>query len=149
MVPEKQGAVVALVRAQATPGACRRFGVTLLVGLPLAGLVWLLVLRLTADRWVWPVLIGFAVAAVSFGGSALLAPAWGRQLYIGWHTVARLIELALTWFLLAVVYWLVITPVGLLRRGRHPSFRRPASEVESCWQKVPPVNDPARYYRQF
>ncbi len=149
MIPENQGSVVTQVRAQATPAACRRFAITLLIGLPLAGCVWLLLLRFTSDRWMWPVLHGFVVAGLLLGVSALLAPGWARPLYIAWHTVTRLIELALTWVLLALVFWLVITPVGLLRRGRHFAFRRPSSDAKSCWQDVPPVKDPSRYYRQF
>lgn len=149
MIPDHEGSLVSQVRAAATPAACRRFAVTLLVGLPLAGCVWLLLLRLMSGGWVWSVVIGFAAAAVALGGSALLAPGWARRLYIGWHTVTRLIELGLTWILLALVFWLVITPVGLVRRGRHTAFRRAAPGTKSCWQDVPPVKDPSRYYRQF
>jgi hypothetical protein len=149
VIPENQGSVVAQLRAQATPAACRRFAVTLLVGLPLAGCVWLLLLRFATDRWAWAVLYGFVAAALLLGVSALLAPGWARHLYIAWHTVTRLIELALTWVLLALVFWLVITPVGLVRRGRHAAFRRAVPGAKSLWQDVPPVKDPARYYRQF
>lgn len=149
MIPENQGSVVAQVRLQATPRACRRFAVTLLLGLPVAGLAWLLLVRLTSDRWVWPVLIGFCAAALLLGGSALLAPTWARWFYIGWHAVTRVIELALTWVLLALVFWLVITPVGLVRRGRASPFKRFMPRAKSYWQNTPPVKDPARYYRQF
>jgi hypothetical protein len=149
MIPDHEGSLVSQVRAAATPAACRRFAVTLLVGLPLAGVVWLLLLRLMSGGWVWPVVTGFAVAAVALGGSALLAPGWARRLYIGWHVVTRTIELALTWVLLALAFWLVITPVGLVRRGRHTAFRRAIPGAKSCWQDVPPVKDPSRYYRQF
>jgi hypothetical protein len=149
MTPDREDTLVNQVRAAATPAACRRFAITLLVGLPLAGCVWLLLLRFATDRWVWPVLAGFVAAALLLGVSALLVPGWAKSLYIGWHTVTRLIELALTWVLLALVFWLVITPVGLVRRGRHPAFRRPSPGAKSCWQDVPPVKDPSRYYRQF
>ena len=149
MMPESQGSLVSQVRAAATPAACRRFAVTLLIGLPLAGVVWLLLLRLMSGGWVWSVVVGFAAAAIVLGGSALFAPGWARRLYIAWHTVTRAIELALTWTLLALVFWLVITPVGLVRRGRHAAFRRAAPGTKSCWHDVPPVKDPSRYYRQF
>lgn len=149
MTPDHEGSLINQVRAAATPPACRRFAVTLLVGLPLAGCVWLLLLRFATDRWAWPVLYGFGAAALLLGVSALLAAGWARRLYIGWHAVTRLIELALTWVLLALVFWLVITPVGLVRRGRHAAFRRVAPGAKSCWQNVPPVKDPSRYYRQF
>lgn len=149
MIPDHEGSLVSQVRAQATPAACRRFGFTLLLGLPLAGLVWLLVLRFSAGRWVWPVFVGFVAAALLLGVSALLAPGWARRLYIGWHTVTRLIETALTWFVLALVFWLAITPVGWLRRRRDSAFRAGRNGAKSYWQEVPPVKDQGRYYRQF
>jgi hypothetical protein len=150
MIPEREDSVVSQVRAAATPPACRRFALTLLGALPAAGLLWLLILRWTADRWIWSVPLGFVAAAVLLAGPALAAPAWARRLYVTWHAVTRAIELALTWVLLALVFWLVITPVGLIRRRRSTGFHvRPALGAKSCWQEVSPVKDPSRYYRQF
>lgn len=150
MIPERPSAIITELRSAATPRACRRFALSLLGGLPAAGLVWLLFLRWTADRWVWAVPIGFVAAALVLGGSALAVPAWARQLYVGWHAVARTVELALTWVLLAAVFWLVITPVGLVRRRKPTGFRAcPAPGTKSYWQEAPRVKDPSRYYRQF
>lgn len=150
MIPDHTDSLVSQVRSQATSAACRRFGFSLLLGLPMAGTFWLLLLRLKTGGWVWPVLAGFAVAGLGLGVSVLLVPAWARRLYIGWHVVTRAVEKVLTWAVLALVFWLVITPVGLLRRGRVGMFRRALSPGQkSYWQEVPPVKDPSRYYRQF
>lgn len=150
MIPDRPDSITSQVRAQATPAACRRFGLTLLAGLPLAGSLWLLLLRFTTDRWVWSVMTGFVAAALLLGGSSLVAPGWARRLYVGWHVVTRAVELVLTWVLLALVFWLVITPVGLVRRRRPSGFLRgPVPGRKSYWQEVPPVKDPSRYYRQF
>ena len=150
MIPDRPDSLVSQLRAEATPAACRRFAFTLLVGLPLAGGLWLLLLRLATDRWVWAAPLGFGVTALVLGGSALAAPAWARCLYVGWHVVTRTLEMVLTWVLLTLVFWLVITPVGLLRRRRPSGFLRgPAPGRKSYWQEVPPVKDPSRYYRQF
>jgi hypothetical protein len=137
------------IRREATPAACRRFGLTLLAGLPLAGCGWLLLLRFTTGAWIWPVPLGFALAAFVLGGSALAVPGWSRRLYIGWHAVVHTVELGLTWVLLFIFFWLVITPVGLLRRRSSGFPRGPVSGRKSYWQEVPPVKDPSRYYRQF
>ena len=137
------------IRRQATVAACRRFGLTLVVGLPLAGVVWLLLLRGLKGEWIPAVAVGFAVAAVVVGGPVALWPARGRILYVAWHTVVRAVELALTWFLLSVLFYLVIFPIGLVRRWRSTAFRGPRREQETYWQAVPPVKDPRRYYRQF
>ena len=130
--------------------ACRKFGRLLLAGLPLAGLLWLLFLRFATDRWIWSVPTGFTGAALLLGGSVLAAPVWGRWLYIGWHTVTRTIELAVTRLLLFVMFYAILTPVGFVRRRRSPGFfRGPAPGKKSYWQEIPPVEDGARYYRQF
>ena len=147
MIPDHTDSLVNQVRAQATPAACRRFAGTLLIGLPLAGLIWLFLLRFTTDRWVWSVPGGFVAAALLLGGSALAFAGWARLLYIGWHTVTRAIETMLTWLVLALLFWLVITPVGLVRRRKASPFK--PAPGKSYWQDVPPVKDPSRYYRQF
>jgi len=150
MIPDREDSLVSQVRAAATPEACRKFGLTLLGGLPVAGLVWLLLLRLKTGRWVWPVAEGFALAGVVLGLSVLLIPAWARIFYVGWHLAARAIERALTWVVLAVVFVLVITPAGWIRRRRRDSaFLGGRSDAKSYWQEMPPVKDPGRYYRQF
>lgn len=150
MIPDREEALVRQVRAAATPAACRRFGFTLLGGLPVAGLIWLLMLRLKTGRWVWPVAEGFALVGVVLGVSVLLFPAWARMLYVGWHVVTRLIERALTWVVLALVFGLVITPAGWLRRRRgDPAFQGGRSGAETHWREMRPVKDPGRYYRQY
>lgn len=150
MIPDHEGSLVSQVRAQATPAACRRFAFTLLVGLPLAGFVWLLLLRITTGGWIWSVPLGFVLAAFVLGGSALAAPDWGRRLYIGWHAVVRTIERGLTGVLLFIFFWFVVTPIGLVRRRRSSGFLRgPMPGRKSYWQEVPPVKDPSRYYRQY
>lgn len=150
MIPDHEDSLVSQIRAQATPAACRRFGVTLLTGLPLAGFLWLLLLRFKTDHWAWPVMGGFALAGLVLGLSVLLTQGWARRLYLGWHLAARFIEKALTWVLLLLVFWIVITPAGLLRRRRQAGFfRGPVAGQKSYWQEVPPVKDPSRYYRQF
>lgn len=150
MIPDDRTSILAQLRADATPPACRRFAFTLLAALPAAGLVWLVILRWTAERWVWSVPVGFVAAAGALAIPALVHAPWARCLHVGWHAVTRTIELLLTWLLLAIVFWLVVTPVGIVRRRKSGAFRpRPVPGTKSYWHDVPPVNDPARYYRQY
>jgi len=143
------GSFLARIRDDATPAACRKFGLTLLSGLPLAGFTWVLMLRYSTGRWLWSVEFGFCIAALLLGGGALVSRGWGRRIYIGWHAVIRTIELGLTWLLLFVLFWVIITPAGMARRRSTGFVRGPVPGRKSYWQDVPPVKDPARYYRQF
>jgi hypothetical protein len=53
--------------------------------------------------------------------------------------------------ILAIVYYLILTPIGLLVRaiGRDPMERRFDRDAESYWVVRQPIDDPGRYFRQF
>ena len=97
----------------------RRFGVT--VGIPLALLAGVGVWR---GHTILPAVLGGA--AVALGVLALLAPRLLRPVHKLWMKIAD----ALAWFntrvLLGVVYYLVMTPTGIVMRlmGRDPLDRR-------------------------
>ncbi len=97
----------------------RRFGVT--VGIPLALLAGVGVWR---GHTILPAVLGGA--AVSLGVLALLAPRLLSPVHKLWMKIAD----ALAWFntrvLLGVVYYLVMTPTGIVMRlmGRDPLDRR-------------------------
>jgi hypothetical protein len=61
---------------------------------------------------------------------------------IGW-TISHL--------LLLIVYYVILTPVGLAMRlaGRDPLDRSPDPAAESYWVRRTPPDSPARYFRQF
>ncbi len=97
----------------------RRFGVT--VGIPLALLAGVGVWR---GHTILPAVLGGA--ALALGVLALLAPRLLRPVHKLWMKIAD----ALAWFntrvLLGVVYYLVMTPTGIVMRlmGRDPLDRR-------------------------
>ncbi len=97
----------------------RRFGVT--VGIPLALLAGVGVWR---GHTILPAVLGGA--ALALGVLALLAPRLLRPVHKLWMKIAD----ALAWFntrvLLGVIYFLVMTPTGIVMRllGRDPLDRR-------------------------
>lgn len=137
------------LRSAPTLADCRKFGVTLLIGLPLAGLFWFCLLRVTSGLWRPGVPLAFsAVAAV--GAAIALFPRWGRHPYIAWHAVTRGVELVGSAILLFVVFHGVVAPLGAIRRRRSSRFRRAGSgTAQSYWQDVPRETVAAQYYRQF
>ena len=83
--------------------------------------------------------------------AALTAPAALKPLYLALNIVAWPIGLAVSYVLLFVLYYLVLTPVGLAMRliGRDPLHRRFDRQASTYWvpyEKQPP---PKRYFRQF
>jgi hypothetical protein len=79
------------------------------------------------------------------------APRAVKPLFIGMSVAAWPIGMVLGFVLLAITYYLIVTPVGLLfKLFRHdPMHRRFDREADTYWIKRPPPAPAARYFRQF
>ena len=91
-----------------------------------------------------------AVAAlIAIGG--LFRPAFARPIYLGWMYASYPIGWAVGHVMIGAVFFLVVTPIGLLMRasGRDPLQRKFDASRASYWEKRPPVDDQTRYFRQF
>ncbi len=98
--------------------------------------------------------VGAAVLWAVGGGSAVLAMAWPqalRPLFVGLSLVAFPIGLIVSHLLLTLLYYGVITPVGLVRRalGRDPLQRELDPAAHTYWARRDPPPDKSRYFRQF
>jgi hypothetical protein len=95
----------------------------------------------------WAILA--AAALIALGG--LVRPARARPIYLGWMYASYPLGWAVGHLLLGAVFFLVVTPIGLVMRarGRDPLQRKFDASRASYWEKRPPVDDPARYFRQF
>lgn len=53
--------------------------------------------------------------------------------------------------ILVVVYYLVMTPIGLVMRlvGRDPMERKLRPDLPTYWEERPGEEDPLRYFKQF
>ena len=129
----------------------RRFGITLVIGFPLAGLVWFFMVWLVKDDWILEIPAIFATIGIVGGGALAASPSIGRVPYIVWHLLIRAIEMSITYLLLLILFFLVITPIGLLRRFRTNGAlsKRIDRNRSSYWADIEKVDDLAQYYRQF
>ena len=121
------------------------FGVTWLLFFGVAG--WLALARggsLPGACVLWS--LAAVVPAIGW-----LVPAFLRAVYVAMAYAAWPIGAAVSVLLLAAVYYLVLTPTGLLMRllGRDPMERKFPSDQQSHWQPRAPVEDVRRYFRQF
>ncbi len=115
-----------------SPRALRGFGI--LVGavlIILASLVWHL--RMPA--------IGLAVAGIVLAALGAAAPRLLSIPYRLWMSLALVLGFAMTRLLLTAVFFLLITPVGLLMRlaGRDPMRRKLDPEAPTYW--IPRVDE--------
>jgi hypothetical protein len=98
----------------------------------------------TAAAVVWGVGLVLTVAG-------WLRPSFMRLVFVGWMTAVYPIGWAVSHLMLATIFYLVITPVGFLRRwlGGDPLERRFDRAAPTYWVAHNPGGDAARYLRQF
>jgi len=91
----------------------------------------------------------WAVAAAGLVG--YLRPGVFRPVYLLWMALALPIGWTISHLLLLIVYYLILTPIGLLMRlvGYDPMERRLDRSAKSYWTAHDPEADAARYFKQY
>jgi hypothetical protein len=124
----------------------KQFGLVWLGFVALFGAVaWFKVGSPTAAVVLW--VLSVAVPVVGW-----IVPAFMRAVFLGMSYAAWPIGFVVSHVVLAVVYYLVLTPIGLVMRllGYDPMRRRPEPETASFWVARPSDGRGAgRYFRQF
>ncbi len=125
--------------------ALRWFGLLMLLFFCLVGgIVYLKTETLTVSAWLGG--LGVVLCALYY-----VVPGLRRPLYLGWMYAALPIGWVVSHLLLAAVYYLVLTPIGLLMRlfGWDPMARRLDPGATSYWVAHEAAADRTRYFRQF
>jgi hypothetical protein len=99
----------------------------------------------------WSVALTIWAVAAMVAALGLASPTLMRPIYMGWMAAAYPIGWTVSHFVLAVTFYLVVTPIGLLLRlaGREPLGRRPHGSAGSYWIRHEPPRDAASYFKQF
>jgi hypothetical protein len=94
------------------------------------------------------VLCGIGIVSATF---SLIRPGANRPLWVVMMVVAWPIGMAVSYVLMAVVFYGVFTPIGIMFRliGRDPLCRGIERGAKSYWTPHEPVTDVKRYFRQF
>ncbi len=82
---------------------------------------------------------------------SLVCPRANRPLYVGLTLLALPVGYVVSYLLMGVLFYLLITPVGLFFKmiGRDPLHRRFDREAGSYWVPLGPRPPRERYFRQF
>jgi hypothetical protein len=134
-----------IVKAEPSRKVLRQFaGIWLVLFLGIAAQNQYLKSRPTAAL-VW------TVAALVVGLPGLVHPPLVRWVYSGSMVLAFPIGWCVSNLILAILYFGVITPIGLLRGwlGRDELGLRPAPDRQSFWDPKPAPRDVASYFRQY
>jgi hypothetical protein len=97
----------------------------------------------------WAAVFWGAAAVVALVG--LLKPEFIRPVFVAWMSVAYPVGWTISHLLLATIFYLVITPVGLVLRalGYDPMNRVLDRSAKTYWFLHEPGDGAARYFRQF
>lgn len=95
--------------------------------------------------------LAIAAALLSAALASQVVARWRRPIYGAWMRVAVVIGTPISYAVLAVVYFGVILPIGLLLRLFRPSpvTRRFARTAQTYWLRREPRGDPRSYFHQF
>lgn len=91
------------------------------------------------------------IVAVLCGLLAAAAPAALRPLYIGLIVLTYPIGFVVSYVVMAILFYGVMTPIGLIFRliGRDALDRPFDAQARSYWVRRTPTTDVRRYFRQF
>ena len=132
----------------------KRFGRVFPMGLTLAGILLAWRVKVTASpglHWGWlGPLIFWGVAALVLS-TALVRPRAVVVFYLAWMGVVFGVGTVLSYLMLAIIFYLIVTPTGLIFRlvGRDPLNRKIEEDEASYWVARPAVDSIKRYFRQF
>jgi hypothetical protein len=133
-----------------TPKQLRQFGVVFLTGFVLIGLVkyfWPFSWGITQDKntGFYSILIGLIGGALGLTGTVIALP-----LYYLWMGIAFVIGNIMSRVIIVLVYYGVVTPIGLLGRaiGRD-KLQLKKQQTDSYWSDISLPKEPEKYERQF
>jgi len=91
------------------------------------------------------------VAAATIAAVGFVKPTWLRGMYVVWMMAVFPIGFVVSHLLMAAVFYLVVTPIGLMMRmlGRDPMLRRIDRDAKTYWQTRTPTKGTRGYFRQF
>lgn len=100
--------------------------------------------------WIWP-----AIGLLTFGGglgvAGFIRPAIVRPVFVGWMYAAFPIGWTISHFILAIVYYLVMAPLGFFIRlfVKDPMERKFDRQAPTYWHEHEQRLNAADYFRQF
>ena len=133
------------------PRERRKFALSLVIGFPCLAVLFLLFGALRGRGWNFPPAALVGGGGLAVGLLLLAVPQLARPLYVAWYFVACCIGVVVGNLALAIVFFVVLTGLGLVMRalGRHPVRKGFDKRAATYWHDGEQVDDPKRYYRQF
>ena len=130
----------------------RGLALKLLIGLPVAGFIWTIIIRFAGSTqlWNWNILIVFASFGAVLGLFSLAYYPFGVSVYRFWNQLIGLIDLLIVWICLLFFYYMVFTPYAFFIRILGKSkFTLKKHKIHTYWKDVDKPKNSTRYLQQF
>jgi hypothetical protein len=131
--------------------ARRVFAKSLFIGFPCLAFTYALFTKGRHD--VWDPIFALKLAVFGAGAGALFyaVPGIALPFYLVWFGAACAIGFVVGNVLMAVMFFVVVTGTGLLKRAlARPALRKSFDRhATTYWQSAPPARSPASYFKQF
>ena len=129
----------------------KKFALSLIIGFPCIALVFLLVGFLREPHVITALPLWLGGVGLSAGVIFWLLPQISKPFYLVWYSLACFMGLVIGNLIFSLVYYLVLTPIGLAMRmlGRDPLQKGFDRSAATYWKAVPENIESNQYYRQF
>jgi len=97
------------------------------------------------------VVLGLWAVAAVVPIIGMLLPGFARMVYVGMAYAAFPIGFVVSYIVLGLIYYCVLTPIGLIMRllGYDPMRRRFDADAATYWTPRDGEREPERYFRQY
>lgn len=139
------------VNWQPDTAARRAFAKSLIIGFPCLAVVLLLAGYLTGKGWNFDPPLKFGGIGAAAGVLFYAVPAIARPFYTIWYALACSIGLIVGNVVLAVIFYGLVTGIGLVKRlgGGQPIRKQPDPGARTYWHDAPSSSNLRRYFSQF
>ena len=131
--------------------ARRLFAKSLVIGFPIIAVIFLLILRINTGAWETKVPLLIFGCGTGAGLLFWFLPQVSKPFYIIWYSLACAIGLVFGNLLLGVVYYLLITGLGLgMKLAKRDSLNRNFDRnKKTYWLDVKQPDNAKRYFNQY
>ena len=131
--------------------ARRTFAKSLVIGFPCLAVVLLLVGYFTGKGWNVGLALKLGGLGAGLGVLFYALPVIARPFYVIWYALACCIGLIVGNVVLAVIFYVLVTGIGLVKRcfGSQAIRKAPDLLAKTYWLDASVVSNPKRYFSQF
>jgi len=130
----------------------KALAIKFVLGFPIVGLVWTLIIYQFSDSEV----INFKIACViggfglGMGLLCILSETFSSKTWFFWQILIKIIDTTIIWLTLPVFFYLIFSPFAfLLRTFGKSSMTKKIINIQSYWQNVVEPKSKKQYLRQF